>query len=482
MAQYLLGIDLGTSSVKAGLLNVHTGILEAFHARQYSEYSEYDSMMLWDRILETLYEVCRKTGGNADIAAIGISGQMHGAVLYDSGGKVIEPLINWRDQKRYDPSVLDLSKSTAQPNDTGANLVAGYTGSILYWMKQHDQENFNRIGHFGLFTDFVRAKLLGQSDHATDPTSAASTGLFDVQSNRWHETLITKLGIPLSIFPMVHRTADIAGVLSESITKKLNLKPGIPVIYGGGDNQMSMLGSGLSSAASPPLINIGTGAQLSKVVSTNYRGGSEIELRPYFDKQYALIGASLGGGGHYQGLRDELQKTHPDIDYIQMNERAAMVPAGSEGLYYCTGPSRSNPKRKKGFFGKEQNLQSVGHQARAVMEGILMDLYDLSIPIGLDNANPNIVGAGKALQVSLIWRQIAADMFGKSLHLTKNVENAVLGAALMAGRGANIFNAPGEWAHVIKSETPINPNSGHSMYYHQHYFAEWKKQVPTLVE
>lgn len=482
--EYILGIDLGTSSVKVGLLNLHTGALDAFHACQYDGYSEYDSTALWERTQEAIYEVSTKTGNNTNVAAIGISGQMHGVVLYDSYGKIIEPLINWRDEERYDPSVFDVLKQVIEmksSNDTGTNLAAGYTGAILYWIEQNDQALFKKIDHFVLFADFIRAKLLGKNDHATDHTDAASTGLFDVHSGKWHDVLIAKLGLPLSIFPTVYHTAEIAGVLSESIARSLNLKAGIPIIYGGGDNQMSMLGSGLFSAASPPLINIGTGAQLSQV-SSAFQEISEIEIRPFFDNQYALVGASLGGGGHYQELRDKLRKLQPNIDYPKMNEQAALIPAGAEGLFYCTGPSRSNSRRKKGFFGNMIKLQSIGHQARAVIEGILMDLHEMGDTIGLDTDQANIIGSGRALLASPVWRQIAADMFGKQLLVTKNDENAILGATLMASRGLKIFNTPNEWAHIIKYENPMAPNRANTRYYHEQYAREWKNYVIAHIE
>lgn len=481
---YLLGIDLGTSSVKAALLNLHTGALDAFHACQYSDYSEYDSKVLWERTQETIREVSKEIKNNASVEAIGISGQMHGAVLFNSHGIIIEPLINWRDEERFDPSVLVLSNQVVgmkSSSDTGGRLAAGYTGSILHWMKENDQTRFKEIDHFVLFADFIRSKLLGHTDRATDQTNAASTGLFDIRSNVWHDMLIKKLGLPLSIFPKVYRTAGIAGTLSESNARSLNLKPGIRIIYGGGDNQMSMLGSGLSSIASPPLINIGTGAQLSQV-SPAFQNISGVETRPFFDNQYAFVGASLGGGGNYQELRDELRKLQPDIDYPKMNEQAALIPAGAEGLYYCTGPSRSNPERKKGFFGNMNKVQSMGHQARAVMEGILMDLYEMGRSIGLDTEQSNLIGAGRALQASPVWRQIAADMFGKKLLVTKNDENSLLGATLMAGRGLKIFNTPDEWTHIIQHEAPLAPNKSNTKYYHGQYVKEWKKQVTTFIE
>jgi xylulokinase len=399
---YILGIDVGTSSVKAGVLNLRTGGIEHFSAEQYFNYSEYSSKMLWERTAKAIRGSTKQVEAPGNILAIGITGQMHGAVFYDSHGQIINPLINWRDQKRCDPSIIEkanriLGKEAA--GSIGTNMSCGFTGAILLWLKQNNPGLFQEIRHFVLLPDFVRGKLLGWNDYATDPTNAFGTGLFNTRLNQWHGEVIEALGLPMDIFPQIRCTSEIAGTISAEAAKLLGLRIGIPIIYGGGDNQASMFGSGLVTPASPALINIGTAAQVSKV-RNRYRKFSGIDTRPYFENRFAMVGASLGGGGHYERLKNETEKKEgKPIKYSYLDSLASQVPAGAQGLFYCTGPSRADPDRGPGFFGRTSELQHPGCKARAVMEGVLMDLYDSYLVLEQEDSQ-RVIGAGKALQLS----------------------------------------------------------------------------------
>jgi xylulokinase len=476
MDQYLLGIDIGTTGIKAGLLNVQSKKLDYSVSNNYARSiarSEYDADDLWNNTLVVIDQVVSSLGKNREISGIGITGQMHGAVLYDSNGQIIDRLINWQDEKRCDKRIIEKVNSMIDADATqsiGTKMACGYTGAILLWIKQHEPEKFQRIHHFVLFTDFIRSKLLGRNDYATDPTNAFGTGLFNTRLNHWHNELIDSLELPADIFPQVHPSTDVAGTLSDEIANSLHVKKSIPIIYGGGDNQTSMLGSGLTSPNSPTLINIGTAAQVSKVNSF-FQKFPGVDTRPFFDDRFALVGTSLGGGGHYQRLRDKLK-----TDYLTLDDLAAQVPAGAGGLYYCTGPSRTDPNRAEGFFGNLQQQSDPGYKARAVMEGVLMDLYESLVLIEQVNPRQALIGAGKALQVSKIWTQIAADLFAKSIRITK-AENALLGAALLAGIGTKQFDGPDDCTSAFEYEPENLPNDSNARFYREQFITEWSEQV-----
>ena len=283
--------------------------------------------------------------------------------------------------------------------------------------------------------------------------------------------MIRKLGIPVEIFPSVQRTSSVAGYLADEWVRLLHLSVDIPVIFGGGDNQLSMLGSGLISPNSPALINIGTGAQISKVSSV-FQKIMGVEVRPFFDGQFALVSASLGGGGHYQQLRDSFIARGIMLDYAEMDALAKGVPAGSEGLMYCSGPSRSQPQRKRGFFGNMEKITSPGHQARAVMEGVLMDLYEADQLMGQDGEQEWLIGSGKALQQSQVWAQIAADLFGRGLQIPY-VETAILGVALAAGWSAKELGDKQIWQQSINYGEIIRPDPLKTNFYKEQFARLW---------
>ena len=242
---------------------------------------------------------------------------------------------------------------------------------------------------------------------------------------------------------------------------------------GGGDNQMSMLGSGITSTASPLLLNIGTAAQISLVTSEYVRLPS-VDTRSFFGGVYALVGASLSGGGSYQWLRKSIQAERGvQITYTEMDRLAASVPPGADGLVFCPGPTRDRPERKMGFIGNRLHQSSIGHQAKAVMEGVLFDLYQLFAGVDAFNTHAFVVGAGKALQNSAIWPQIAADIFGKPLRIT-HFENALFGAALMAAVGVGALENLEDGVGSIQYDQHILPQAEKAAQYQDEIIDRWR--------
>jgi xylulokinase len=444
---HAIGIDLGTSGIKVGMLNLATLRLDSLASSELEGGPEVLAADLWQRTKHTLTAALDMLGGKGTVVALGVSGQMHGAVLYDEKGRVIDPIFTWQDAARCSPEILgQVQAATARlgGQDLGAEMACGDTGAILLWIKQNDPPRFRSIARFSLLPDFIRGQLLGRPDHCTDPTHASGVGLFDVRQGRWRQELIAALGLEPRLFPQVRSSAARAGVLARPLAEELGL-PEIPVIFGGGDNQVGMLGSGLLSPDSPILINIGTAAQISKVVAQYaYRPGRD--TRSFFQGQFALVGASPGGGGSYQLLRTEIQRRQGQpIAYAELDRCAALVAPGAGGLEFSAGPTRQAPGRRRGFYGNTAHLNDPGHQARAVMEGVLLDLYAHYPLLQRHDGNAMLLGAGKGLQASALWPQIAAAIFGKPLRIVAS-ENVVLGAALLAAWGAGYNVALGQGA------------------------------------
>jgi xylulokinase len=364
-------------------------------------------------------------------------------------------------------------------DELGNDISSGYSGAVLFGIKENDPELFHRIAHFVLPTDFLRGKLLGKNSYATDPTNAFGTGLFNTKLNCWHTELIQKFQLPLSIFPEIHPGSQKAGTISDQVADLICLPRKIPIIFGGGDNQMSMLGSGLAIPASPILINIGTAAQISKVIAdfVRYPG---TDTRSFFNNAFAVVGVSLGGGGSYQWLRELLKKAEGlEITYPELDKLAEGVPPGADGLVFCTGPTRQIPDRPCGFFGNTGKQSSLGHRARAVLEGVLMDLYASYEILGKDDRCTAFLGAGKGLQKSRIWSQITADLIGKPIRIS-GFENAVFGAAIMAAYGLGaVENLEGP-AQNITYTAEVTPNLEYTNFYLDEFVPYWHAAVPAV--
>ena len=478
MTNHILGIDLGTSGVKVGLLNLSTLKLGHIVIREYDNSPEQNPDLLFNLTLEALKQSVDSLGIGKNIKAIGLTGQMHGAILCDESGDIISPLINWKDRKYSGELVVRKMKQvvgTEEYDDLGIDFASGLTGAILFGIKENYPDLFARIKSFVLPTDFIRGKLLGGLDYATDQTNAFGTGLFNTKESRWHEEIIRKLGLSLGLFPEVHQTSDIAGYLSREIASMLSLEKLVPIVFGGGDNQMSMLGSGLISHNSPILINIGTAAQISMVI-TDYIKFPGLDTRCYFDNSFALVRASLAGGGCYKWLREEIQKKdNIDITYFEMDKLASDVPPGADGLVFCPGPSRIMPRRKK----RSSKSKSFIHRARAVMDGVIMELIDSYQEYMTTNTNEIMVGAGNGLQNSRIWTQITADIFKKPLCIT-NFKNAIMGAAIMGASGVGLLENMDDISRLIKYEEPVLPNSDFAEKYQDKILSYWNSTVDAI--
>ncbi len=230
-----------------------------------------------------------------------------------------------------------------------------------------------------------------------------------------------------------------AGTLPAAVAEALNLAPGTPVVYGGGDNQMSLLGNGLLSASSPALINIGTGAQVSQVTS-QYARKPGVDTRSYFNGLYAFVGASMGGGRSYAALREALQSREGrDIGYREMDELASSSARrrGRAGVPRAAlGARPAVPKGSSDVRNCRTSATRPGRSWRAscwISTGC--------VPRRWQTGPGSWSARGKGCRTARVWAQMAADVFDCPIKIT-NFENAVWGAALIAALGAGAISDP----------------------------------------
>jgi xylulokinase len=441
LSGYTLGLDVGTTNAKAGLLDLESMQLVKIESRAYAKSRHLNCNEIWDCAKEAIISLLEKTGREHPLKAIGLSGQMHGSVFYDEHKNFFQEIINWQDQRadipleKYDDrsvaDVINEKVSSVIMDDLGIDRIpSGYMLSTLFFLKENEKDFFEKIKYVCLPTDFIRAQLTGGLDFKTDRTNAASSGMFHLKRLAWHKGLLDLLHIPVELLPEICATSDIAGFTSDKTNDLLGIKESIPVIVGGGDNQLSIYGSGIDYLDAKTLVNIGTGSQISRI-RKNFKKIKGIETRCYLHDDYIMVGASLGGGGSYHKLQKELQLT-----YQEMDDLACTAGPGSSGLQYSTGPSRLDPVRKEGFYGNSHVAGSKPLRCRAVMEGVLSDLYSYFKKIG-KKEDGFIIASGGGFINSDIWPQIAADMFGKKIWVT-TFESTILGSSLLAAESAGI--------------------------------------------
>ena len=485
---YVLGIDLGTNSVKSLIMDLKTGQIAGIGQKNYGYIkgteAQQDRDFVWNMTLQAVREAVRVSGVNADsIRAVGLSGQMHGTVLYDPAGRCLGNIITWEDG-RCTRDVLDeiASIAGADVGKSGCGMATGFLGPTVYHTIHHSDIN---IGHVLLPTDWLRQKLTGERTFVTDHSNGSSSGFFDTQNRDWNYSLIAKLGLSTKMFPKVASTTALGGGISKSTAEATGLVAGIPVTVGGGDQPMSMIGSGLCGSSDGFLLNIGTGSQISRV--GEYINTRETITFCFPEHGCSLLGAALSGGAALKWWRMVSEEcagmygvSLPGGNiYSQMDRLAADISPGADGLNfvpYLSG-TRAQPDLKAGFMGLTRH-HSYAHFTRAILEGVIFELYHLygKLAPGSDDDAP-MIAAGGGLSSSF-WTQIAADIFGREIRKTEYQEQASFGAALTAGVGLGYYPDMAEACRRVKYRAEIvKPKKGNMEKYREVYETQYKQHL-----
>lgn len=442
-----LGIDLGTTGLKS-LLVRQDGVICGSGYREYPilipapGYAEQAPEDWWRALKDSLAEALAASGIRPDeIGGIGLSGQMHGMVLTDGEGKLLHPAIIWCDQRSTEEVALirerigleKLGQWTQNP------VSVGFQFCSLLWMRKNRPDIYAKTRHVLLPKDYIRFLLTGE--YGSEPTDACSTLAFDCAGQSWSRPMLEAFDADPALLPDArHLPTDIQGALTARAAAELGLRPGIPVVYGGGDQPMQAIGNGILSPGTAS-ITLGTGGQVFAPVA---RPAYDPQLRTHTfchaprDTWY-VMGAILNCCLAQNWFFDKILCTH---DFREMHRLAGQVAPGSNGLFflpYLTGERTPhlNPEAKGMFFGL-----TLGHDrasmVRAVVEGISYALCDAMDCIRqLNPAIDRLILSGGGAR-SALWRQIIADMLDCPIYTTSMTEEAGIGAAIcaMVGTGA----------------------------------------------
>jgi sugar (pentulose or hexulose) kinase len=462
----VVGIDLGTTTITALALSTESGdILATVTVPNGAEItspddkargrSDWDARAIADAACACLRQVSDRIGaGWARLAGLGLTGQQHGTVVLDDL-RPLTPFINWQDRRgaeSYPGSGLTCVEEAlrragdAAPRRTGCRLAAGFMGVTLFWMRANGA--LPPYGQACSLTDYFAALLAGIRP-VTDPTCAASSGLFDVKAGAWDADLIAALDLSPVLFPEVHPSGAPLGTITAAMADAAGLPEGLPVFVGIGDNQASFLGS-VADRDDSVLVNVGTGGQVS-VYLDDFRYDPRLETRPYPGGGYLLADAGLCGGASYALLERFYRQVGEQLCgapageplYAAMNRLAASVPRGADGLVcepYFTG-TRHDPALRASWVGVSAQNFTPAHLTRALLEGMARTFragYDAIARLG-GGGKTQLVGAGNGLRENGVLARGVSDEFGLPLRLPRHREEAAYGAALLAAVGAGLF-------------------------------------------
>jgi len=498
--KYVIGLDIGTTGTKTILIN-EEGIVVARAVAEYPllspkpGWAEQDPQRWWDACVKTLHDVVASSGTNAqDIVGIGLTGQMHGSVFLDRNNDIVRPPILWCDQRtaKQCEFITDTIGASRLIELVCNPALTGFTAPKILWLRDNEPENYARVVKVLLPKDYIRFRLTGE--FATEVSDASGTLLFDVKNRRWSNTVLSELDIPADFMPRCYESPEVTGTLKKEIAEQLGLKPGIPVVGGGGDQAAGAVGNGIvrQGVISATVGTSGVVFAFSDKVTLDPEGRVHTFCHAV-PGAWHVMGVMLSAGGSLRWYRDTFADAEKSVaalagrdPYEYITEQADTAPVGSEGLIflpYLTGERtpHADPHARGVLFGLSLR-HTKAHVARAILEGVAYGMRDsLEIIKGMGVPITEVRASGGGAR-SRLWRQIQADVNGVPM-VTINVdEGPAYGAALLAAVGAGIFPSVQEACDAtISVSNTLEPMKEATEIYGK-YYAVYRALYPDLKE
>src|SRR4051794_6459641 len=494
-----LGIDVGTGGTRALVIDSSGNVVASASAEHQHfaspkpGWAEQDPRDWWEACGSAVKNALQSAGVRAeDIACVGFSGQMHGAVLLDAADEVVRPAIIWCDQ-RSEAQSRELEHQFGR--DTLIRLtcnppLTNFTVTKLLWVRETEPKKWERVAHVMLPKDYVRFRLTGE--RAIDMADASGTLLLDVTNRWWSDEVLNKTGVEKSLLPALFESPEVCGKVSLAGGEATGLKPGTPVVAGAGDQAAGAVGMGIARAGAVSA-TIGTSGV---VFASTDRPAMDPQGRLHtfchaIPGRWHVMGVTQAAGLSLRWYRDNFAATPPGLQkkggpdpYDVLAEEASAAPAGSEGAFwvpYLMGERTPHldPNARAALVGLTAS-HTRAHVIRAIMEGVAFSLKDtftifeeMKIPV----TSIRLGGGGAR---SPLWRQIQADVYGREVEIVAAEEGAAYGAAILAGTGAKGWSSVEQACEaVVRVAKRIAPNPKDSATMQKAYEA-YRKIYPAL--
>lgn len=490
---YLLGLDISTTAAKALLIDDRGQVVDsAAEPLELSTprplWSEQNPADWWSAMAESIRQVLAKTHVSGDdIAAIGLTGQMHGLVLLNVQGDVLRPAILWNDQRTAAQCAAIRTQIGRERliQICGNDALTGFTAPKILWVRDEEPDVYAQVRHVLLPKDYIRFRLSGE--YAMDRAGGSGTILFDLAQRNWSDELLAGLDIPSEWLPRTYEGPEITGTVNFQAAAETGLRAGIPIVGGGGDQAAGAVGVG---AISPGIVALTLGtsgvvfaATKAPLIEPEGRLHAFCHAVP---SRWHLMGVMLSAAGSLQWYRDALAAGQ---EYDTLLREAAEMAPGSEGLFflpYLSGERTPHPDPlARGAWVGLTARHGRGHLTRAVLEGVaygIRDSFTLIQAAGQGQITQVRISGGGAR--SPLWRQIMADVLGAELVTVNTTEGAAYGAALLAGVGAGVWSTVDEACRntlrVTGQTSPVAAAQSIYSELYPHYQALYPALRPTF--
>jgi xylulokinase len=477
---YLLGLDIGTSGVKALLVSPEGKIISSKTvpyplATPHSGWAEQSPYDWWEATVKVLRETISNIPiDSSEIKGISLSGQMHSSVFLNEKMEVIRPAILWSDTRTSDQCKEIYTKTGGLDqliHYVSNPALEGFTAPKILWLKENEPENYKKVKYILLPKDYIRYRLTNEL--FTEVSDAAGTLLFNVLKKRWSTSLLEKLEIDKNLLPPVLNSFDLAGRITKNIADQIGLKFGTPVVAGGADNACGAVGSGITEEGRV-MVSIGSsGVVLAQTNNPQADQEGRIHLFNHAcPHSWYMMGVTLSAGISYEWLEKKLFNHR--LSYAKLDQLAGEVRPGSEGLiflpYLYGERTPHTDANARGVYFGISGKHDQRHFIRSVLEGVtfaLKDSLELIKDKGVKIKEIRAIGGGAK---SRIWQQILADILGKEINLLNVEEGPAFGAALIAGVGVGVYDSFAEVVNrIIKVKKTIVPGIQNAERYNQYY-------------
>jgi xylulokinase len=444
---YLVGIDIGTSSAKAVVVD-RAGKLLSWAGREYSIHSLYtgwaeENPADWlAAAAACCSEAVRQAGIDPrNVGGVGLTGQMHSLVCVDARSEPLRPAILWADQRSSAQvrALVDQIGRAQLAEWTGNPLAAGFMLASWAWLKENEPRTARDTHLLMLAKDYVRLRLTGRA--GSEPSDASSTLLFDPHMQRWSAPLLEMIGLTEEHLPAIQPSGGLAGGLLREMAAACGLVSGTPIAMGASDVSAQALAQGIIEPGTVSC-TIGTGGQLFAPLSVP-RHDPELRLHLFchcLPETWHQEAAILAAGLALRWLRDQVFRGQ---EYGALADTAQTVEAGSDGLFFLPflvgeRTPYMEPGLRAGFLGLGLR-HNQAHMTRAVMEGVVFALRQgLELMQSLGTPSNRLVASGGSTRHPL-WLQLQADIFNRPIFISTADEATGRGAALLAGIASGVY-------------------------------------------
>jgi xylulokinase len=470
MAELILAHDLGTTGNKASLFDASGALLASTvspYATHYPRpgWAEQDPADWWRAVADSTRRLLAQAAfAPEDVAVVSFSGQMMGCLPVDGAGAPLRSAIIWADQRAEEEAAYLARQVTPEGvyRITGHRASASYSAAKILWLRNRQPDVFRQARRFLQAKDYVACRLTGA--YATDYSDASGTNLFDLCARRWSDSILGALGLDPELLPPALPSSAIVGGVTRAAAEETGLRPGTPVVIGGGDGACATAGAGVVHP-DDAYCYIGSSSWIAFVSREPlYDAEQRTFTFAHLDPAYLFpTGTMQCAGGSFDWLERLLRGEAEGRLYAELDALAAKVEPGAQGLLflpYLIGERSPhwNPHARGCFLGLTL-AHGRAEMARAVLEGVALNLriiLDAFRQQGAPIRALRVIGGGAR---SALWRQILADVLNLPLLRAQlTVEATSLGAAVAGGVGVGLFRDYGVVNELVAVQPAEEPN------------------------